>query len=299
MSKYTTEVRYICETEAGYNQSQGYKKVNEILNAAAPKIFEFDYPIYDENYKLPLEIKILKHYYTREICEETVGLWKLRLDAAMNEIMPYFNQLYRSAMLEFNPLYDTELKRIYTRKVDGNETGKQESSGTASGNATSEGSNKNSAEQSGTAKSTVNGTKTSNQTESSSKSHTDKYADTPQGSISNLYSDKYLTNARVINDTESATRDQTETDSTTDDTTTTDKSSNEGSSTGKTTSRSETSTNGTNEKKIDNLETYIESVSGKQGGKDYAEMLETYRRTLINIDMMVIDALQPLFFTLY
>lgn len=111
MSKYTTELRFICETEANKETSEGYDSINDILKIAAPKIFSFKYPIFDENYRLPLEIKILRYYYTREISEETVGLWKLRLENKMNEIMPYYNQMYKSELLEFNPLYDVDLTR--------------------------------------------------------------------------------------------------------------------------------------------------------------------------------------------
>lgn len=114
MSKFTTEVRFICETAAGYDESQGYDKVEEIIETAAPKIFG-NFPIYDENYRLPLEIKILRHFYTREICEETVGLWKLRLMDRMNVIMPFYNKLYNSELLKFNPFYDVDLTRDYKR----------------------------------------------------------------------------------------------------------------------------------------------------------------------------------------
>ena len=34
MSTYTTEVRYICEVEAGLNESGGYKSVDDILTIA-------------------------------------------------------------------------------------------------------------------------------------------------------------------------------------------------------------------------------------------------------------------------
>lgn len=114
MSKFTTEVRFICENAAGYDESQGYDKVEEIIETAAPKIFG-NFPIYDENYRLPLEIKILRHFYTREICEETVGLWKLRLMDRMNVIMPFYNKLYNSELLKFNPFYDVDLTRDYKR----------------------------------------------------------------------------------------------------------------------------------------------------------------------------------------
>lgn len=111
MSLYTTEVRYICETLANYDESQGYKRVNDIVEAAAPQIFDDEFPIFDESYRPILEAKILKHYYTREIGFETVGLWQLKLNTKMNEIMPYYNKLYNSELLEFNPLYTVNLKK--------------------------------------------------------------------------------------------------------------------------------------------------------------------------------------------
>ena len=126
MSKYTTEVRFICETAAGLTESAGASKVDEIIAKAAPVVFNFDWPIFDEAYRLGLEEKILRHYYTREIGEETVGLWKLRLEDRLNLIMPKYNQLYESARLEFNPFYDVD----YTRQ--GTNSGEGTSSGTAS-----------------------------------------------------------------------------------------------------------------------------------------------------------------------
>lgn len=119
MSKYTTEVRFLCESLTGHDESVGYNSVNDILEDAAPIIFGFNYPIFDEAYRLPLEIKILRHYYTREISEETYGLWKMRLEDRMNVIMPYYNQLYRSTLLEFNPLYDVDLQTTHEGSKNG------------------------------------------------------------------------------------------------------------------------------------------------------------------------------------
>ncbi|MBO7734684.1 MAG: hypothetical protein J6S67_19145 [Methanobrevibacter sp.] len=118
MSRFTTEVRYICESYAGLDESKGGNDVENIIETAAPLIFG-DFPIYDESYRLVLEKKILRHYYTREISEETVGLWKLRLMDKMCLIMPFYNKLYESELLSFNPFYDVDLTRDYTRKDDG------------------------------------------------------------------------------------------------------------------------------------------------------------------------------------
>ena len=51
MSKYTTEVRYICEKFAGKDTSVDYNKVDEVINASRAYIFDFDYPIFDVLYK--------------------------------------------------------------------------------------------------------------------------------------------------------------------------------------------------------------------------------------------------------
>lgn len=123
MSKYTTELRFICETSVGYEESQGYDKVEDIIQAAIPHIFNFDFPIFDENYRNVLCTKIIKHYYTREISEETLGLWRLRLNAKMNEIMPYYNKLYEAWSNEFNPLYDTDITTNHQLDRNNQQTG--------------------------------------------------------------------------------------------------------------------------------------------------------------------------------
>ena len=116
MAKYTTEVRHICESFAGLDHSVGYNSIQSVLDDSWDKVFNFDFPIFDENYREPLCKKILKHFYTREICEETVGLWQLRLDDRMNEIMPYFNQLYESEFISIEPLVN------YRVRTNGNKT---------------------------------------------------------------------------------------------------------------------------------------------------------------------------------
>lgn len=119
MSKYTTEVRFICESNAGLTESEGFNNVDSIIEEACPAVFNFEFPIFDEEYRLPLEKKILRHYYTREICEETVGLWKLRLADRLNMIMPYYNELYKTTLWEYNPLWDVDYKRDHAGTSSG------------------------------------------------------------------------------------------------------------------------------------------------------------------------------------
>ena len=58
MSKYTTEVRFICEQNAGLIESEGCDSVDRIIDSARSKIFNFYYPIFDEDYRSVLEHKI-------------------------------------------------------------------------------------------------------------------------------------------------------------------------------------------------------------------------------------------------
>lgn len=177
MSKYTTEVRFICEVNSGLNESVGYSKIEDIITGAIPNIFDFDFPIFDESYRCVLERKILMHFYTREICEETVGLWKLRLDTRLNEIMPYYNKLYKSELLNFNPLYTDNLTRTRTTKL--NSKRETDNNGKVDTTNNSQGS------ESGTTNNNGN----------------DLYSDTPQGSLNGVESGTYLTNARKTSDT--------------------------------------------------------------------------------------------------
>ena len=119
MSDYTTQIRFICESKSGLNESVGFSGIMEAIENSVDDIFNFEWPIFDEAYRVPLEIKILRHFYTREIGEETFGLWQLRLCDRLNVIMPYYNQLYKSELIKFNPMYDVDLTTEHERANDG------------------------------------------------------------------------------------------------------------------------------------------------------------------------------------
>lgn len=284
MSKYTTEVRFICESYAGLDESKGFDDVDEILQTSAPLVFSFDFPIFDEAYRLPLEIKILRHYYTREISEETVGLWKLRLQAKMNEIMPYYNQLYQSETLSFNPLYDVDYTREYTKNSEGERSGRENSSET--GTVGDSGTNSS--------------TETRNTTDATNvgKDTWDLYSDTPQGGIDGLLdngqvetqgdldNNTYLTNARhIIESGNAGTTNSTGTVGV--------------SGTNTNTRTLNTQHAGTSSGTVTNLDEYTERVLGKTGGYTYSKALAEYRKTMLNIDVDIIRELKDLFFNLW
>ena len=97
---------------------------NEEANAEITKAMS-TYPLYqtDPNrtkeygtaYAIPtrdeLNTKILNYYRFREIGQETFGRWLFELETALNEIMPYYNQLFYSADQDFNPIYNVDYIR--------------------------------------------------------------------------------------------------------------------------------------------------------------------------------------------
>lgn len=111
MAKYTTELLSIVRM-----WSDPDLPIRDQIKQAAPLIFDFPYPIWEESHRLPLETKIIKHYIRWEIGVETVGMWQLNLDAKMNEIMPYYVQLYKTTLLEFDG-YDIDITTILDRDV--------------------------------------------------------------------------------------------------------------------------------------------------------------------------------------
>lgn len=283
MSKYTTEVRFICENYAGLVDSTGYNNVEEVIRKSREKVFDFNYPLYDDNYKSVLETKILKHYYTREIGSETAGLWKLWLNTRLNEIMPYYNKLYESAMIEFNPLYDTDIKT--ERKVKGlghkNDIGENKRLD----------AHKNVEEQRGTTETERNLNSVTDGSTTNGSDDWTLFSDTPQGGLTGVKNLNYLTTA-TNNTTDGNTTNEQET---TDTGTVTDTYNRDITNT----YNGEQTDNNKLNSTFDNTEEYIEHVFGKRGGQSYSSVIKEYRETLINIDVMIIRELADLFFNLW
>lgn len=243
MSKYTTEVRFICEEKAGLIESTGSNKVDEILEKSWNKIFDNSWAFYDETERKNLCKKILRHYYTNEIGFETVGLWTLYLNTKMCEIMPYYNQLYESARIKFEPLKD----------IDYTETGENEKNTTENNLSVRDG----------------NTLRTDDLTRNTDG--TNKYSDTPQGGLNGVLSSTYLTNATKDDIIETNTGTQ----------------------------KNKIDDSFSEDKTLNDTGRYNKNVSGKMGGKNYSEMLLDYRKTMLNIDMMVIDELSEFFMKLW
>ena len=140
-----------------------------------------NYPIFDENYRETLNNNILNHYYENEIGFETAPLFRFYLNQKLNEIMPYYNELYKVQ------------KKLITDNLILNNVNITEQL---------QGSN------------TTTTSSTSQSTNSGTSNNKNLFQDTPQGEISNtdINNQKWATNltldsnstSNTINDSNSA-----------------------------------------------------------------------------------------------
>lgn len=78
------------------------------------------YPIFDESHRDILNKKIIDTYFTREIGIESVDDWVMKLNVKMANIMPKYNQLYKSELLNFDPLITMDMKQISDSNSESN-----------------------------------------------------------------------------------------------------------------------------------------------------------------------------------
>ena len=301
MSKYTTQLRYICEQKAGYLENTD--DYITVINKSYDKIIHPQTTLYDPAYAPVLYKKILKHYYYDEIAHETTGQFIMRLNTKLDEILPYYNKLYESAALKFNPMYDVD----YT--VEGNRKDDNTIDRTRTDDLNTVRTDDLKAirtdDLTATRTDNLTATRTDDLASHSESVDWDAFSDTPEGSLSGVDSNSYLTNARK-NDSEA---DGTNTGTQTMENTGTQTTANTGTQTTADTGTQTTANTGTqstantgtqtNNDIIHSVNEYFEHVTGKRGGTDYADLIRKFRDTFINIDMMIINDLQSLFMGVY
>ena len=101
-----------------------------------------NYPIFDENYRNALNSNILNHYYENEIGFETPALFRFYLNQKLNEIMPYYNELYKiqKQLIDNNLL----LNNVNIREeLSGSNTNNTSTTGSSTSNSTNNGTSNN------------------------------------------------------------------------------------------------------------------------------------------------------------
>lgn len=324
MSKFTTEVRTICETYA----NDPSLTIEDTITKAKPYIFNDTWDTYDHEHKEELEQKILRFYYMREIGYETVPLWKFRLNTQLSLIMPKYNVLYSSlSKIKDNLLANVDVTEERTSKDNNTSENTTHNASTstskADGKTDTTSSDNSTATNEGTSKSDTTDESTSSTEQSSTNKNTttanatnnsdawNKYADTPQGGLNGLQNDTYLTNAahNLVDGTSKTDTTSDTTASQTSKTTDSGTSSNSGSTSSTNTNKASGETHGTSSSNSSTSNdgtttqngtgthdgTSTMHMTGKNNGTsyidDYTKLVNQYN----DIDMQIIAELEPLF----
>lgn len=205
-------------------------RLHELVDSGEPIGLDF-YPIYDEAYRVPLNTKIINHFYWYEIGYETAPMFAFAMGRRMSEVMPYYNKLYESELLAIDPLTTQSVSEIIHSVGSGESTSNQAAN--SSGESSSSGSSRSVA------------------------------SETPQ--------------TRLAGDADyaSSMQDNTQQSSST--------------------NSSDSSANvAENSKTTGDTNRTVKGFNGSQ-----SDLLQAYRNTFLNIDMMVIGELNELFMQLY
>lgn len=236
-------------------------EIRQLIDNPLIGLFTFDYDFYSDNPKDKEEFEKLfvQWYYFREIGFETPEHFKMKLQAKLNVIMPYYRQL---ALTEWNKVRTVE--QMMTSKYLKETTTHEQ---TISGN--NESSLNGESSQTGSSTSSQNQTSTNNQNVKSSNLN--------DGVSKASLEDGFLTSTASSNDNSS----QDITGNTNDTTAIT----------------STQNSSGTNNQTLSESTTF--TSEGDIGIQTPAYAITEWRKVLININQQIIDECRDLFMSIY
>lgn len=225
MSNYTITLMGIVNAIAGMDTSLDFGELEDVIPSVAPKIFDFYYPFYNNNLqdKANFEQQFIWHFLHSEIGFETYGWWKSRLKSLLTDIMPKYERIWDIEQEQYNMFDTVNMTRSKTASNEGDTIGTTENTTNATGE------------------------------------NSDAFSDTPQGALTGVITNNYLTNFRQIKDT--------------------------------TNNKSNTS----NSSKLTGHEESSESWRGKESAEPYINIVVKERENALNINMMIFNDCEKLF----
>ena len=269
MSSYTMRLGEYIEAFSQYETGLSLKEKIEI---GRPKLFDFDYPIFDESYRKVFETNFIRNFYMREIGFETEGLFKMQLETWLDINMSYYNKLFESELIKFDPLTNTKTSTNYNKKNDRtqNDTRNIDQTSNTSG--------------------TTNGESNSNTTGNTNDDNFERKinADTPDDRLNLTTND-----GQGILEYASSINEETENNKRT-------------SSVDNTTTNKDTSNvdNVANQNEsgnviVNDIEDYIQEKTGKIGTQSYAKMIIEFRQSFMRLERDIFKEMNQLFMLIY
>lgn len=217
------------------------------------------YPIFDEKYRDQLNRKIIARFWNREIGHEDEEMFRFRMQTVMSEEMPYYNKLYLSEQIKFDPMKTIGIENVVTGTTDSTMDSKAHTNGTDTSTGT-----------------------TTGETDGTSLANTSKNAGSR--AVSSIMPQTHLSGNGDYAD---SANDQNSNEQTT-----------ASSNTGATSNENRTASS-ENEQDATSLEkgkVLMDRKSTTDGFQALpSQLLQQYRDTILNIDMQILQRLEKLF----
>lgn len=264
MADYTIELRRYVESFTLNSSLPRKEKIEE----GRLQLFNFDYPFFDETYRKEFETHFIRHFYFREIGFETIGLFKMRLEDWLTLNMPYYNLLFQSERLAFDPLLNSKLAVSTERKLD------KDTASMMTG------------ESIGNDNTTASGIKKTNAATSEDNFRRDLDSDNPDSrlAITSNNGQGVIEYAKNIAEANEVNRSDSYNNTT-------------NSTNAHTTTGTDTSVETTG--KQADTETTVTTREGKVGSQSYSKLLMEYRKSLLRIEKQCFDEMNELFMLVY
>ena len=236
-------------------------EIRQMIDNPLIGLFTFDYDFYSDNPKDKEEFEklFIQWYYFKEIGFETPERFKMKLQAKLNVIMPYYRQL---ALTEWNKVRTAE-QMMTSKNLKETTTHEQ----TISGNN----------ESSLTGESSQTGSSSSSQQQTSTNNQNAKGSNLSDGVSKSSLDEGYLTSVTSINDNgnQNITGNSSDTSEIT----------------------SSQNSSGTNNQVLSESTTF--TSQGDVGIQTPAYAITEWRKVLININQQIIDECRDLFMSIY
>ena len=288
------------------------EKVKPLIDKAL-STYPMYVPVNENNYSIiptreTLNSKILNHYKYREIGFETIGRFIDELQIAMEEIMPYYYQLYKSADIMNgieDPFGNVDIMETFEEERSDNSTGNSKDNVTSNSKDNVSGNSKDTNKSNTETNTETSATDKTTTTENMTTDGKSVKNDTPQGMLNIVASDidsipyasevnwnKSNSNSKGTSEGESGTTGKSGSETSSE---TTSENSSE--------SISENSSETTSEHSSEKLGTTKNTLhrKGNHGVNTYAHDMKELRETFLNIERQIIndERIQELFMLVY
>lgn len=266
-------------------------ELRKLLQMNSFELFDFQYQFDDQKFRAQLEQAVIDYYYNYEIGVETPDEFKRRFQAKWLSFIDYYNLLYNTTLLTYNPLTNYKMTEALDQLATSNNTQNNKTDTTSNGTTTQEGTDV--LKQTTSTDSTRTDNLSADTTTTSEGSGNEKTSDYPQQPIAG---GDYLEGEKTSSTNTSGTNKTLNTGTQTNAGT----GSNDSTTTSDNTSISEdiSNTTGTltsNGTVNTNYEKTIEGITGTS----YQELIAKERQNLIRLIPMIISELKPLFILVY